>query len=47
MTLPSAPLPNDHRIVVLLIDDQRIIGEAVKRMLQDQADIEFHYSADA
>lgn len=36
----------EHRIIVLLIDDQRIIGEAVRRMLLDQADIDFHYTGD-
>lgn len=45
-TLPAS-LHREHRIVVLLIDDQRIIGEAVRRMLQDETDIEFHYSSDA
>lgn len=33
-----------HRIIVLLVDDQRIIGEAVKRMLQGETDIEYHYT---
>lgn len=33
-------------IKVLLIDDQKIIAEAVKRMLNDQTDIEFHYCSD-
>lgn len=28
---------------VLLVDDQRIIGEAVRRMLRTQPDIEFHF----
>ena len=28
---------------VLLVDDQRIIGEAVRRMLRSQTDIEFHF----
>jgi sigma-B regulation protein RsbU (phosphoserine phosphatase) len=31
---------------VLLIDDQMIIAEAVKRMLTDQSDIVFHYCSD-
>lgn len=31
------------KIVVLLVDDQPIIGEAVRRMLADQSDIEFHF----
>jgi sigma-B regulation protein RsbU (phosphoserine phosphatase) len=30
-------------IVVLLVDDQAIVGEAIKRMLADQTDIQFHY----
>lgn len=32
-----------HGIRVLLIDDQRIIGEAVRRMLEKERDIEYHY----
>jgi sigma-B regulation protein RsbU (phosphoserine phosphatase) len=32
--------------IVLLIDDQPIIAEAVKRMLADQSDIAFHYCSD-
>lgn len=46
ITLPptsTTPL-TEHKIVVLLIDDQRIIGEAVKRMLQTETDIEYHYT---
>ena len=37
------PGVGQHRIVVLLIDDQKIIGEAVRRLLRDEADIEFHF----
>lgn len=33
-------------IAVLLIDDQPIIGEAVRRMLQGEQDITFHYCSD-
>lgn len=33
-------------IRVLLVDDQRIIGEVVRRMLADQADIAYHYCAE-
>lgn len=29
--------------VVLLVDDQAIVAEAIRRMLADEADIEFHY----
>ena len=32
-----------HGIRVLLVDDQRIIGEAVRRMLAAEPDIEYHY----
>lgn len=35
-----------HRIVVLLVDDQPIIGEAVRRMLAEEPDIEFHFCQD-
>ncbi len=33
----------EHKITVLLIDDQAIIGEAVRRMLVDEQDISFHF----
>ncbi len=50
MTSPTLPTPGaslpGHATVVLLIDDQRIIGEAVKRMLQTEADIAYHYTTD-
>ena len=32
-----------HRITVLLVDDQAIIGEAVRRILTEEEDIDFHY----
>jgi sigma-B regulation protein RsbU (phosphoserine phosphatase) len=41
----KAPV-REHRITVLLVDDQAMIGEAVRRMLADQADIEYHYCQD-
>ncbi len=34
------------KVRVLLVDDQLIIVEAVRRMLSEQADIEFHYVTD-
>lgn len=45
---PPPPLIglSGFRIVVLLIDDQKIIGEAVRRLLSDEPDIEFHFCAD-
>ncbi len=35
-----------HRITVLLVDDQAMIGEAVRRMLADDPDLDFHYCHD-
>jgi len=35
-----------HEIKVLLVDDQAMIGEAVRRMLAPEADIRFHYCSD-
>ncbi len=35
-----------HGIIVLLVDDQPIIGEAVRRMLSAEKDIEFHHCSD-
>ena len=35
-----------HTLKVLLIDDQRMIGEAVRRMLVAEADIQFRYCQD-
>jgi sigma-B regulation protein RsbU (phosphoserine phosphatase) len=35
-----------HRVTVLLVDDQPIIGEAVRRMLADERDIRFHFCND-
>ncbi len=36
----------EHRITVLLVDDQAIIGETVRRMLNTEPDIDFHYCQD-
>ena len=33
-------------VTVLLVDDQPIVAEAVRRMLADESDISFHYCAD-
>ncbi len=38
-----AERPFEHDVVVLLVDDQAIIGEAVRRMLQPHDDITFHF----
>lgn len=42
----EAGMPH-FKVRVLLVDDQLIIVEAVRRMLAEQTDIEFHYVTDA
>ena len=43
-TEPGAPaIVRAERAVVLLVDDQPIIGEAIRRLLHDQPDIDYHY----
>jgi len=43
-TEPEAPANvRAERAVVLLVDDQAIIGEAIRRLLQDQPEIDYHY----
>jgi len=37
---------SEHVITVLLVDDQAIVGEAVRRMLADEPDIVYHYCND-
>jgi sigma-B regulation protein RsbU (phosphoserine phosphatase) len=37
---------SDHQIKVLLIDDQPIVADAVRRMLEPEGDIVFHYCQD-
>jgi signal transduction histidine kinase len=39
--------PNDGQSMVLLVDDQAMIGEAVRRQLANQPNIDFHYCANA
>jgi CheY-like chemotaxis protein/HPt (histidine-containing phosphotransfer) domain-containing protein len=41
------PHPPDYRVMVLLVDDQVMACEAVRRALANQTDIVFHYCADA
>src|SRR5512138_2287296 len=42
----QAPLPNYH-VMVLLVDDQAMVCEAIRRALANQPDIDLHYCADA
>src|SRR5271169_1108862 len=37
----------DYHVMVLLVDDQAMVCEAVRRALASQTDIDFHYCADA
>lgn len=45
-TTESIAINKTAQITVLLIDDQLIIGEAVRRILADEPDIAFHYCSD-
>lgn len=44
-TKNALPL-GSHKITVLLVDDQMIVGEQVRRMLSAEQDIVFHYCQD-
>ncbi|QDU61150.1 Adenylate cyclase [Planctomycetes bacterium Pan216] len=46
-TDPTLTRVRSHTTTVLMIDDQPMVGEAVRRMLQDQEDIDFHFCTDA
>ena len=41
------PHPPEYHVMVLLVDDQAMVCEAVRRALANQTDIDFHYCADA
>src|SRR5690242_627944 len=43
----AAPHPAQYHAMVLLVDDQAMVCEAVRRALGNQSDIDFHYCADA
>lgn len=46
LTHPAdAAANNEYLAMVLLVDDQAIIGEAIRRALADEPDIDFHYCA--
>jgi sigma-B regulation protein RsbU (phosphoserine phosphatase) len=45
--MSTEPVLPQHKVVVLLVDDQPMIGEAVRRMLAGEPDIDFHYNRDA
>src|SRR5476649_2728195 len=43
----TAQPPNDYAVMVLLVDDQAMVGEAIRRMLANQPNIDFHYCANS
>jgi signal transduction histidine kinase/HPt (histidine-containing phosphotransfer) domain-containing protein len=44
---PDKAALRDYRVTVLLVDDQSMVCEAVRRALTNQTDVDFHYCADA
>lgn len=44
LTFPQLP---DYHVMVLLVDDQAMVCEAIRRALVTEPDIDFHYCADA
>jgi signal transduction histidine kinase/HPt (histidine-containing phosphotransfer) domain-containing protein len=46
-TTTVAKAPSQYHVMVLLVDDQAMVCEAIRRALSGQADIDFHYCADA
>jgi sigma-B regulation protein RsbU (phosphoserine phosphatase) len=45
--MSTEPVLTQHKVVVLLVDDQPMIGEAIRRTLAGEADIDFHFSREA
>lgn len=43
---PGTEEDGEEKCVVLLVDDQAMVAEGIRRMLADEPDIEFHYCAD-
>ncbi len=39
--------PPEYHVMVLLVDDQAMVCEAIRRALANEADIDFHYCSDA
>ena len=46
-TLERPPRASDHHVMILLVDDQAMVCEAVRRVVANEPDIDFHYCADA
>lgn len=47
VAVPPSAVPDRYPGMVLLVDDQRMVAEAVRRALADQPNIDFHYCASA
>ena len=46
-TTPASPIAlTEHNLKVLLVDDQRIVGETIRRMLLDIPGLEYRFCAD-
>lgn len=43
--MSTSPLLTEHNIRVLLVDDQRIVGEAIRMMLKDIPELEYRFCA--
>ncbi len=43
----AEPRLTEHKITILLVDDQPLIGEAVRRMLAAEPDLAFHFCKEA
>jgi len=43
----QTPNANNLEAMILLVDDQAIIGEAIRRILQSQEGLDFHYCSEA
>lgn len=46
MDINEYSITSESLIRVLLVDDQSIVAEAIKRMLAEESDMEFHYTDD-
>lgn len=44
--MPNGSTLTQHRIKVLLVDDQAMVGETVRRILRTEEDIDFYYCKD-
>lgn len=43
---PEQPRSTEYKVMVFLVDDQAMIGEAIRRQLSNHPDIDFHYCSE-